>query len=158
MIESEAVVIRVESEHAWVRIRPHSPCGNCDPETGCKTVAMTRLFRGNNQEFRVSNPLQAKAGDLVRVAIADGLLLRSALWGYGLPLCLLLTGAIAGYFAFPGSRQDMATLVGASAGIGAALLLLKFLRLSSSVEPAIVKKHEPGLPMLSSCKKNTNTL
>lgn len=157
MIENEAVVIRVESEHAWVRIRPHSPCGSCDPETGCKTVAMTRLFRGNNQEFRVRNPLQAKEGDQVRVAIADGLLLRSALWGYGLPLSLLFTGAVAGYFAFPGSHQDLATFVGAVTGMVAALLLLKFLRLSSSVEPAIVKKHEPGLPMLSSCKKSTST-
>lgn len=154
MIESEAVVVRVDQDHAWVRIRPHTPCGNCDPETGCKTVAMTRLFSGNKQEFCVRNPLDARSGDLVRVAIADGTLLQSALWGYGVPLVALLAGAALGHFVF---SSDMATLAGAAAGIAMALLLLKYRRQSQQVEPVIVKKHEPGLPMLSSCKKSANT-
>ena len=157
MIESEAVVVRAGKDHAWVRIRPHSPCGNCDPETGCKTVAMSRLFSGNNQEFRVGNPLEAQAGDLVCVAIADGLLLRSALWGYGLPLGLLLAGAALGYFVSPAIHADMATLAGAAVGIVTALLLLKSRRQVQQTEPVIVKRYEPGLPMLSSCKKNAGT-
>ncbi|MDR3410612.1 MAG: SoxR reducing system RseC family protein [Formivibrio sp.] len=156
MIESEAVVTRLEQGHAWVRIRPHTPCGNCDPETGCKTVAMTRMFSGNNQEFRVRNPLEARVGDLVHVAIADGMLLSSALWGYGLPLGLMLVGATLGYFAFFGTNQDMGTLGGAGMGIVVAVLLLKSRRQLQHAEPSIVKKHEPGLPMLSSCKKTTH--
>ena len=156
MIESEAIVLRAENEHAWVRIRPHTPCGNCDPETGCKTVAMTRLFSGRNQEFRVLNPITAQTGDLVQVAIAEGLLLKSALWGYGLPLGLLLAGAAAGHFIFAQPFVNIATLAGAVLGVAIALLLLKNRNRPHGNEPVIVAKREPGLPMLSSCRSKAN--
>lgn len=156
MIESEAIVLHAEKTHAWVRIRPHTPCGNCDPETGCKTIAMTRLFSGNNQEFRVLNPVTAQAGDLVHVAIAEGLLLKSALWGYGLPLGLLLLGAASGHFIFSAPYENLATLTGAVLGVAIALLLLRNRSRLQGNEPVIVSKREPGLRMLSSCKNKTD--
>lgn len=157
MIESEAVVLRVEQGHAWVKIRPHTPCGNCDPETGCKTVAMTRLFSRNKQEFCVLNPLAAQPGDLVHVAVADGVLLKSALVGYGLPLAGLLAGAAIGHMIFSGGYRDLASMVGAFLGCAITMLAFKGRRKSIAGEPVIVSKREPGLPMLSSCKNNTNT-
>lgn len=153
MIESEAEVLRVEQDHAWVRIKPHTPCGQCDPETGCKTVAMSRLFSGQKQEFRVRNSLLAVPGDLVRVAIADGLLLQSALWGYGLPLGLLLAGAALGHFLSPVSHVNLATLAGAGCGVAISLLLLR--QRAHLAEPEIVEKRAPGMPGISSCKNNT---
>lgn len=156
MIETEAHVLRVEQGHAWVKIQPHSLCGNCDPETGCKSVALTRLFGSGRQEFRVRNPLGAVAGDKVRVAVAEGALLQSALWGYGLPLCLLLAGASLGHFLFSGSYRDLATLAGAGCGVVLALMLLRRRR-SRQVEPEIVYRHDPDLPILSSCKHSERT-
>ena len=104
MIETEAQVLQVENEYAWVRVRPHAPCGHCDPEAGCKSVALTRLF-GGAQEFRVRNPIHAQPGDLVLVVMDDGMLLKSALWGYGLPLALLMAGAALGSFFAPDGRS-----------------------------------------------------
>jgi sigma-E factor negative regulatory protein RseC len=156
MIETEAQVLRVEQRYAWVKIQPHSLCGNCDPETGCKSVALTRLFGSRQQAFRVTNPLGAAAGDKVRVAIADGVLLQSALWGYGLPLCLLLASASLGYFLFSGSYRDLATLAGAACGVVLALALLRQRR-SRQIEPEIVYRHDPDLPILSSCKHSERT-
>ncbi len=156
MIESEAVVLRVEHKHAWVKIRPHTPCGNCDPETGCKTVAMTRLFSRNKQEFCVDNPVDAQPGDLVYVAVADGVLLKGALLGYGMPLMGLLAGAAIGQLLFVDILGDFAALLGAILGVCAAMLLLKAKRKNALDLPVIVSRREPGLPMLSSCKTNTN--
>ena len=155
MIENEAVVIRVEQQHAWVKIRPHTPCGSCDPETGCKTVAMTRLFRGDKQDFCVSNPLDAQPGDLVRVAVADGVLLKSAMLGYGLPLVGLLVGAAIGQLAYAQVLGDFSALLGAVLGCAAAMLFLKTGRKNLMAEPVIVFRQEPGLPMLSSCKNKS---
>lgn len=149
MTESEAVVLRVESDLAWVRIQPHTPCGNCDPETGCKSVAMSRMFSRGKQEFQVGNALHAVPGDKVRVAVADGLLLRSALLGYGLPLCLLLVGAGFGRFLGPVAMADLLTLVGAAAGVGAGLLLARIFPVSG---PEIVEVCKPGSPKISFCK------
>ena len=158
MIESEAVVLRVENDHAWVRIRPHAPCGHCDPETGCKTVAMTRMFSGNKQEFTVLNPIAAREGDLVKVAIADGVLLKSALRGYGLPLAGVLAGAAAGRLLFGAEGADLASLAGAIAGAVLALGVLRYHPRSPADEPRIVSRHEPGLPMLSSCRTRDRML
>lgn len=149
MTESEAVVLRVESDQAWVRIQPHTPCGNCDPETGCKSVAMSRMFSRGKQEFRVGNVLHAVPGDMVRVAVADGLLLRSALLGYGLPLCLLLVGAGFGRFLGPVAMADLLTLIGAAAGVGVGLLLARIFPVSG---PEIVEVCKPGAPKVSFCK------
>lgn len=156
MIESEAIVLRVEADHAWVKIRPHTPCGSCDPESGCKTVAMTRLFSRNRQEFCVRNPLAAQPGDLVRIAVAEGVLLKSALFGYGLPLGCLLVGAAVGHLVFARDYQNIAAMAGALLGAGIAMLLLKRRHRPLSDEPVIVGRREAGLPMLSSCKNNSN--
>lgn len=154
MIESEAQVVRVENEYAWVRVKPHTPCGQCDPESGCKSVALTRLF-GGAQDFRVRNPVQAEPGDLVLVAVEDGLLLKSALWGYGLPLGLMLGGAAAGFFMAPAAWANSATLAGALLGAAGAFLLLRRRRLNQ-IEPQIVRKCEPGLPLVAStCKSKS---
>lgn len=156
MIESEAVVARVEGEYAWVSIRPHTPCGSCDPETGCKTVAMSRMFSGAQPEFRVRNPLQAQGGDLVKVAIADGQLMQSALMGYGLPLTLMMLGALLGFAISPDSWVNILTFIGAGLGFVGALYLLKQSR-RQSVEPQIIEKIPVTLQRISTCKNNSNS-
>lgn len=150
MIESEVEVVLVENEHAWVRIKPHTPCGHCDPEAGCKSVAITRLF-GGSQEFRVRNTINAQPGDLVLVVIDDGMLLKSALWGYGLPLTLLMVGAALGAFFAPTGQSNRITLLGAVVGASLAFLLL-WQRRSKQAEPEIVRKCNSDAPVASSCK------
>lgn len=153
MIETEAQVLQVENEYAWVRVRPHAPCGHCDPEAGCKSVALTRLF-GGAQEFRVRNPINAQPGDLVLVVMDDGMLLKSALWGYGLPLALLMAGAALGSFFAPDGRSNRLTLLGAVVGASLAFLLL-WQRRAKQAEPEIARKFDPEEPVVSSCKNKS---
>jgi sigma-E factor negative regulatory protein RseC len=144
MIETQAQVVRTEGDYAWVKIRPHSPCGNCDPKTGCKSVAITRLFGNAQENYRVSNPIHAAPQDLVTIAVADGVLLRTALWAYGLPLLLLLLGAAIASVLMPG--QELATLIGACLGFLVGFAILRRLPLSQLIasEPAIVAKFQTG--------------
>lgn len=153
MIESEAQILQVENEYAWVRIKPHATCGNCDSETGCKSVALSRLF-GGAQEFRVRNPIHAQPDDLVVVSVDDGVLLKSALWGYGLPLTLLMAGAALGHFFAPSKMANRIALLGAVVGALAAFMVL-WIRRSKMVEPVIVKKCGTGEPLVSTCKSKS---
>ncbi|WP_157670402.1 SoxR reducing system RseC family protein [Chitinibacter sp. GC72] len=142
MIETQAQVIRTEGAHAWIRIRPHSPCGNCDPETGCKSVAITRMFGQAQDSYRVSNPIAAQNNDLVMVAIAEDALLKTALWAYGLPMLLLLLGASMASYCY--QHDELATLLGAGLGFFIGFLVLRHLPAGHVAEPTIIAKVQTG--------------
>jgi sigma-E factor negative regulatory protein RseC len=144
MIETQAQVLRTEGSYAWVKIRPHTPCGNCDPEKGCKSAAITRMFGQAQESYRVNNPINAQADDLVTIAVGEGVLLSSALWAYGLPMVLLLLGASIGHFASP--QGELATLSGAVIGfiLGFGVLRLLPHTQLQAAGPAIIAKHPLG--------------
>lgn len=150
MIETEAQVIRLDGAHAWVKIKPHTPCGQCDPEKGCKSVAVSRMFSSSQDGFRVKNPSAFLVGDLVTVAIEEQQLLKTALWAYGVPLILLIFGAWLGQWLAP--QSAVFSLLGGFSGFVVGFLLLKQQRkLAASAEPVIVAgKNSP--PFLSPCQ------
>ena len=139
MIETEAQVLRCEGENAWVKIRPHRPCGACDPVHGCKSVAITRLFATAQDAYRVRNEINAAPGDLVTVAVQDGVVLLAAVWAYGLPLLLLLLGGFVGGAVFEAPHQELASIIAASLGFALGFLLLRWRqRHFKDLEPRIV--------------------
>ncbi|WP_051259108.1 SoxR reducing system RseC family protein [Chitinibacter tainanensis] len=150
MIETQAQVVRTDGDYAWIKIRPHTPCGNCDPDKGCKSVAITRLFGQAQDQYRVRNPLAAQAGELVTVGLAEQALLSSALWAYGLPMLLLLLGAFLG--SLLPLAGEAGTLAGAALGFITGFLCLKKQAKSPihSNEPAIIAKL-PASAAGSSC-------
>ena len=140
MIFSEAQVERCEGEFAWVKIRPHSPCGNCDPKTGCKSVAITRLFGHAQQSYQVKNPLHAKPNDYVKVAVNDGDLLGTAVWAYGFPLLLLILGAVLGSALAPVALDELYSLLGAVIGFLLSFIVLRMRNeKAKQTQPSIVE-------------------
>lgn len=117
MIETEARVLRCEGGQAWVELRPHTPCGHCDPVRGCRSLSLARAFHTGQSAFAVANPLAAQAGDWVAVAVREHSVRHSALLLYGVPLAALLAGALLG--APWGEGWSMAC-----AGLGLAISLL----------------------------------
>lgn len=93
MIETEASVLSVEPGHAWVAPRPHSPCGQCDPVHGCRSLQLARMFALRSPRFRVLDPLGVAPGDKVLVAVPEKSLLHSAVLLYFLPVLALMLGA-----------------------------------------------------------------
>ncbi|WP_174874596.1 SoxR reducing system RseC family protein [Vogesella oryzae] len=94
MIETEARVLRVEPGFAWVEPRPHSPCGQCDPVSGCRSLQLARMFSLRQPQFRVLDPLGVNAGEQVKIAVPESGMLRSAGLLYAVPVSALLLGAM----------------------------------------------------------------
>jgi sigma-E factor negative regulatory protein RseC len=134
MIEARAVVDRVEGDLAWVRLSGRAGgCGRCDEPGGCRSTGIAYAVKAPNEVFRVSNVINAGVGEHVSLRIDDGVALRGALLGYGLGACLLLIGAAIGNGLAPGGREDIHALVGAVAGLLAAMALNRLVMRSRAV-------------------------
>lgn len=116
MIETEARVVAVEPGLARVTPRLHSPCGQCDPVHGCRSVSLARLFSQGSLEYIVRDPIGTQPGDSVIVASREGSFLHSVACLYVAPLAGLLAGAALGL--------PWGEAVSVSAALGGAFLAL----------------------------------
>lgn len=135
MLEQHAIVLRTEDGLAWVEARESGTCGSCG-SGGCSTRRLADLFGRRERAYPVQNPLRAIAGEHVVIGIPHGALWKSALRLYGLPLALLLAGALAGQHLY----GDWGALLGASAGIAIAAISQKRLAASSALQPVMLRR------------------
>lgn len=143
MIETRAIVIRVDGNDALVESTQGGGCGSCDSENGCGSGKLSQLFCSEPRRFHVRNDGNAQVGALVQVTLADGVLLRSALVVYMLPLVLLLGGAIIGaHWASDAASSDSYSALGGLIGLASGFVLVKGLslrrRLASVAQPVIL--------------------
>ena len=143
MIRTRAVVIRLEGRDALVESAQGGGCGNCDSENGCGSGKLAQFFCSEPRRFRVRNDANAQVGTLVEVTLADGVLLRSALLMYILPLVLLVLGAVLGMqWAHDAASSDAYAAIGGLIGLVSSLGLVKILslrrRFSSVAQPVIL--------------------
>jgi sigma-E factor negative regulatory protein RseC len=125
MLETLAIVIRVEGQEAWVESTQGGGCGNCDSENGCGSSKLSQLFCSEPRRFRVRNEANAEVGTMVQVTVAEGVLLRSALLMYGLPLILMLAGAISGSEWAGEDSRDAYSAAGGLMGLIIGFVLVK---------------------------------
>ncbi|NMF98023.1 SoxR reducing system RseC family protein [Aromatoleum toluolicum] len=120
MNEAQGVVERVEGAHAWVRLTERAGgCGRCDEPGGCRSTGLAYALKAPNEVFAVSNSIDVRPGEFVRLRLHDGAPLRGALLGYGLSVGLLLVGAALGSaLADPGT--DLIAATGGLAGLAVA--------------------------------------
>jgi sigma-E factor negative regulatory protein RseC len=108
MLEQTAEIIRTAPDGVWVQAVEPSGCGTCGGQ-GCSTRRIAELFQRKPRQFLVDCDLSLSPGDRVVVGIARGSVLKSALRVYGLPLGLMLAGALLAQALEPG---DGSALVG----------------------------------------------
>lgn len=116
MTESEAVVTRLDGEYAWVDLQPQSGCTTCGESGGCGLSD----GKGKPQQ-RFRNGIGAQVGDWVVLGVADGAVLRAALYCYLLPLTMVFALAAVG-LAVAG---EAGAIVGALAGLGLGWLAMQ---------------------------------
>jgi len=143
MMETRAIVIRLEGKEALVESMQGGGCGHCDSENGCGSGKMSQIFCSEPRRFRVRNDGNAQVGTYVQVTLPEGVLIRSALLMYMLPLILLLCGAIAGsQWASEAANGDAYAAAGGLMGLISGFLLVKvlFLRqhMTSVSQPVIL--------------------
>lgn len=134
MNEAQGVVERVEGARAWVRLTGRAGgCGRCDEPGGCRSTGLAYVLKAPNEVFTVSNSIDVRPGELVRLRMHDGAPLRGALLGYGMSVGLLLIGAALGSaLAAPGA-QDLSTAVGCLTGLAVAFGINRVVFRSRSV-------------------------
>lgn len=113
----KAIVRAVEGEDALVEVESGG-CGRCHEEGGCGGNNLTQMMCGSPKAYRVRRG-SAAVGDRVEVAIAAGVVRRSANIAYVIPLLGLLGGAVLGMQV----AGDHGAIVGGALG-----LLLAWLR------------------------------
>ncbi len=116
MLEQTAEVTKTASDGVWVRAVEPSGCGTCGGQ-GCSSRRIAELFQRKPRQFLVDCDLALAPGDRVVVGIADGSVLKSALRVYGLPLGLMLGGALLAQASQPGDGSALVgMLIGGLAG------------------------------------------
>lgn len=116
MLEQTAQVTRTAPDGIWVQAVEPSGCGTCGGQ-GCSSRRIAELFQRKPRHFLVDCDLSLAPGDRVVVGIAHGSVLKSALRAYGLPLVLMLAGALLAHGILPGDGPAlMGMLLGAVVG------------------------------------------
>jgi sigma-E factor negative regulatory protein RseC len=116
MLEQTAEVVKTAADGIWVRAVEPSGCGTCGGQ-GCASRRIAELFQRKPRHFLVDCDLSLSPGDRIVVGIARGSVLKSALRVYGLPLGLMLAGALLAQAVQPGDGPALVgMLLGGMAG------------------------------------------
>ena len=152
MAENIGIVIKKESNrYAQVVTDRKSACGGCQSTPhGCRSCLVSAKL-----ESRVSNPLGAEPGDLVKVHLSSSNLFTGAAILYLLPILGLMLGAFLGAWAstvYAGLNELFGSIGGAATGLGigyaAVILLDRSPRIRRRVIPTITAIVTPkvGIP------------
>jgi sigma-E factor negative regulatory protein RseC len=157
MIETSALVIRTEGPDAWVETHKEGSCAACGTGS-CDAAAFSDLFHRRPRQYRARNAIGVRAGDRVVVGLRDGALLRSAAAIYGLPLLLLLSGAVLGdWFSPASSVRDFWSVLGALAALlVGSIWIIWFTRKSSKedrYQPVILRREDKDIVVME-CKSS----
>ncbi|GAO36272.1 positive regulator of sigma E, RseC/MucC [Sulfuricella sp. T08] len=144
MIETEAVVVKIEHAVAYVQAERKSNCSSCS-ESSCGTSVLANFFGKRTPLYRASNEVGAKVGDRVVVGLNESALFKGTLLLYLFPLLLLFVGAVAGsVLAVTADVKDGYSVAGACIGLAAGFLGLKLfsskMGLARQFQPVILSR------------------
>jgi len=133
MNKEEGIVQEVRGEKALVLTDRHTMCGQCVAKGYCHM-----LGGGKEMLSEARNPIGAQPGDMVVVGIPEGSLTRASLVIYMVPAIGLVGGATLGYYIAKlyGHDQNVSTLIGGLAGLGLAMIAVRFLSNTLSKKPS----------------------
>lgn len=114
MIEEQAIVVGVKGECVEIQMQRQSACSHCELNKGCGTGAIGRMLGHRSKPLLIENTLNLKSGDHILLGMPDRSFLKASLLLYGLPLGLLVAGAVIGETVFNGS--EMLVLISAASG------------------------------------------
>jgi sigma-E factor negative regulatory protein RseC len=87
----KGIVLRTDSEAAWVKTVRSSACEGCTAKGSCHSMG-----GGNEMEVKALNTAGARAGDRVVLSFETASLLKATFLIYVFPIILLIVGAAIG--------------------------------------------------------------
>ena len=120
MPTEEGVVKEIKRKKAMVLVTKTSACDHCGSRGSCHNMSDSEMF------VELANDL--KVGDLVRLQVPSGSLLKLSLLVYFLPVVLLIIGAyVGGAWAESFDLQPtLASIIGAGLAMGVAFYVLRW--------------------------------
>lgn len=144
MLETRAIVVKVDGRNAMVRADTANGCGHCDGK-GCGASKLSGLFCSKPRQFEARNQIDAVVGDEVIVTVADGAVFRGIGQVYLIPLILLVVGAMLGSnLSHSPSSSDAYSALGALSGLIVGFIIAK----CYSVRPT-GDRYRPSISRLS---------
>lgn len=95
MLIETATVIHYQDGIALVQCYAKSACGSCAARSHCGSKALSSLSGEKSAprfELKINQPL--KAGDMIKLGLAEHKLINAIFWLYGIPLMTLLLSAM----------------------------------------------------------------
>jgi len=96
MIEEIATVIKTDAKGVWLQTKVSSSCQSCTASDSCTSGVVAKAMTRRDYQFFLPNHRDLLPGQQVRIGISDGVLLKSALLVYLLPLLGFIGGAGSG--------------------------------------------------------------
>ena len=121
MATEQGVVIKIDSNAAWVKTVKSSACKGCSARGSCHSLGSS-----NETEVKVLNEVGAKEGDRIILSFETASLLKVTFLLYVFPILLLIAGAAIGmelapYFDF--NPSALSAIMGFSFFFAAMLLI-----------------------------------
>lgn len=143
MNETDAIVVRIEGDHAWVRAAgAGNACGACARKEDCRSAASgSSLIDGALGEAQATrllclpNTIGARPGDAVVIRAADGAVLAAVWRAYGVPLLLALGGTLAALELF---GSEALAVAGMLFGLGGGFMILRHDRFAKGKQEPIL--------------------
>ncbi len=96
MATEQGVVLRTDSEAAWVKTIRSSACEGCTAKGSCHSMG-----GGQEMEVKALNPAGAREGDRILLSFETGALLKATFLIYVFPIIFLIAGAALGQMLAP---------------------------------------------------------
>ncbi|MFT8736714.1 MAG: SoxR reducing system RseC family protein [Zymomonas mobilis] len=116
-LESCAKVVAVDKDTVWLEPDLASGCAGCSHSAGCLS-ALTKKTPAQSRRFTLPNNQDFQLGEQVIVATSARLLVKTALFSYGMPLLTLLAFALVAKYSlgFGDGLAALASLLGLGCG------------------------------------------
>lgn len=127
MLESYAIITRIEGQDTFVQTETPGSCGSesCGVQ-GCGSAMLMRIFSQRPRALRVANAIGARVGEHVVIGLEESAFLRSALLGYGAPLAAFVAGAaMTQALTEPGPMRDLHAALGGVLALALTFVLVK---------------------------------
>jgi len=101
----QGVVLRTDSEAAWVKTIRSSACEGCTAKGSCHSMG-----GGQEMEVKALNPAGAREGDRILLSFETGALLKATFLIYVFPIIFLIAGAALGQMLAPFMAFNLSAL------------------------------------------------
>ena len=127
MIEEHARVVAVQGDTALLQTQRQSSCGSCEVKSGCGTSVLAGIVGQKMTQLKVQNTLNARPGDEVVLGMEEHALVTGSLLVYGVPLIMLLLGALMGEVMASqwGMNAELLSVMAGATGFVLAFLLVR---------------------------------